>query len=278
MASGVQEGFALLHDKDLRTGLWVSYRLSSTDIDGASGRDRVNCFRKDPRLTSAETAILSDYDEPIYDRGHLANDADLKDNLIEQVNTYMLSNMSPQHCRFNRGVWLSLEHLGRIWAEEYGTIFLTSGAIFDFIMRDRRDRDDKAGRMGSRNNIARVAVPSDYYKIFLREDGNTVHSVDFFTQTRSHCKSQAYPIEKTLACQHTGCQFCPNSLGFRALRRRSRRTGYGFGKVQFIHDWSPVPSDDIQNSGNPNLWKACYLQVPGVSFRGDVWQMHKIYD
>lgn len=84
MASGVQEGFALLHDKDLRTGLWVSYRLSSTDIDGASGRDRVNCFRKDPRLTSAETAILSDYDEPIYDRGHLANDADLKDSLIEQ--------------------------------------------------------------------------------------------------------------------------------------------------------------------------------------------------
>ena len=58
------------------------------------------CFRQDPRLTSTETAILADYDEPIYDRGHLANDADLKDDLTEQINTYVLSNMSPQHCRF----------------------------------------------------------------------------------------------------------------------------------------------------------------------------------
>jgi len=175
----LQEGYALLHDMDLRTGLWVSYKLTSTDIAGAVGKKRVNCFRTDPRFTSANTAIKSDYDEPIYDQGHLANDADMKDDLIEQVNTYMMSNMSPQHCRFNRGVWLSLEHLGRIWAKKYDTIYITSGAIFDFNSRDRRDKDKSAGRMGSRNQKARVAIPSDYYKIFLRKEGDTWHSIAF---------------------------------------------------------------------------------------------------
>ena len=133
----VQGGYILRHDRDLRTGLWVSYKLTDKDIadaDDADGKkkDRVNCFRQDPRMKESETGVKSDYDEPIFDRGHLANDADIKDDLTEQINTYVLSNMSPQYCRFNRGVWLSLEKLGREWAEKYKTIYITSGAIFDF--------------------------------------------------------------------------------------------------------------------------------------------------
>ncbi len=131
-----QEGYLLLHDSDLRTGLWVSYKLTAADIAGAANKDRVNCIRRDPRLPSADTAFQSDYKEPIYDQRHMANDADMKDVLIEQINTYMMSNMSPQHCRFNRGIWLSLEHLGRAWAEEFGTVYITSGAIFDFFSGD----------------------------------------------------------------------------------------------------------------------------------------------
>ncbi len=173
----LQSGYTLLHDSDLRTGLWVSYQLTKADIDGA-GPDRVNCFRQDPRLPKAATAVLSDFDEPIFDRGHLANDADLKDDLIEQINTYVLSNMSAQHCRFNRGIWLSLEYLGRIWAKEHTSIYVTSGAVFDFNKRDARDKDKSAGRMGSRNQQARVAIPSHYYKIFLRKVDDKWHSWD----------------------------------------------------------------------------------------------------
>ena len=113
----VQGGYILRHDKDLRTGLWVSYKLTDKDIANAydadgKKKDRVNCFRPDPRMKESETAIKSDYDEPIFDQGHLANDADIKDDLTEQINTYILSNMSPQYCRFNRGIWLSLEETG----------------------------------------------------------------------------------------------------------------------------------------------------------------------
>ena len=175
----VQGGYVMTHDDDLRTSIWVTYRLTGTDIDNAAGKDRVNCFRKDPRFGRGQGASTTDYREPVYDQGHLANDADMKDDLIQQLNTYVMSNMSPQHCRFNRGIWLSLERLTRIWAKKYGEIYVTSGAIFD---RDRvpgRDPDAEAKRMRSNNGRMRVGVPSHFYKVIVRR-GNDKHQAIAF--------------------------------------------------------------------------------------------------
>ena len=180
-----QEGYVLLHDKDLRTTLWVAYRLTKADLDGAAGQARVNCFRRDPRFTTDESGTPADYDEPLFDQGHMTNDADLKDDVTEQVNTYIMSNMSPQYCRFNRGVWLSLESLGRKLAVQNETIFVVSGAIFDYNNRDERDRDRSVARMGSRNQKARVGIPSDYYKIFLRQEGDDWHSIAFLLENNN---------------------------------------------------------------------------------------------
>ena len=176
-----QNGYVMSHDKDLRTALWVSYRLTHEDISAAKGKDRVNCFRTDPRFDDADTAKKSDYDEPTYDQGHLANDADMKDDLLEQINTYVMSNMSPQHCRFNRGIWLSLEHLTRIWAssDRYRNLLVTSGAIFNRDMVDGRDTDDESLRMTSRNGKQRVAIPSHYFKTILRQDEDGWKSISF---------------------------------------------------------------------------------------------------
>lgn len=92
-----------------------------------------------------------------------------------------MSNMSPQHCRFNRGIWLSLEHLTRIWAnnDQYGAILVTSGAVFDRDDVTGRDTDDVALRMLSNNGKERVAVPSHYYKVILRQDEAGWKSIAF---------------------------------------------------------------------------------------------------
>ena len=175
----VQGGYVMAHDHDLRTSLWVTYRLTESDIDKAQGQKRVNCFRKDPRLERDEGASTTDYKEPIYDQGHLANDADLKDDFIQQLNSYIMSNMSPQHCRFNRGIWLSLEHLTRIWAKNYDEIFVTSGAIFDRDGIPGRDSDTDAKRMRSNNGKMRVGVPSHFYKVMIRKEGDNHHAIAF---------------------------------------------------------------------------------------------------
>lgn len=177
-----QAGYILKHDTDLRTTLWVSYKLTETDMDNAAGKDRVNCFRRDPRMTSNQTATPTDFKEPIYDQGHMANDADLKDALTEQINTYLMSNMSPQHCRFNRGIWLSLEHLTRKWAKQYKTLYVTSGAIFDRDGNAQRDADDKAQLMKSNNGKERVAVPSHYYKVIVRKKNDAWVGIAFLME------------------------------------------------------------------------------------------------
>ena len=67
--------------------------------------------------------MLVDYREPRYDRGYIVNNADLKDDLIEQLNSYVLSNVSPQECHFNRGIWLSLKVPIQQWARDYRRLY-----------------------------------------------------------------------------------------------------------------------------------------------------------
>ena len=96
-----QDGYLLSHDSDLRTALWVAYRLSGAEIEAGGGKERVDCFRKDPRMS--RSATITDYNEPRFDQGHMANVRDLTDVLQEKVNTYIMSNMSPQEDCFNTG-------------------------------------------------------------------------------------------------------------------------------------------------------------------------------
>jgi len=174
-----QGGYIMAHDSDLMTSIWVTYRLTSVDLDQSSGNIRVECPRADPRLKKGAGATTTDYDEPIYDQGHMANDADLKDNLLQQVNSYVMSNMSPQHGCFNRGIWLSMEHLTRRWAEAYSEVYVTSGAIFDRDGQPGRDDDDNALRMQSRNGKARVAVPSHFFKSIARVESGRLQTITF---------------------------------------------------------------------------------------------------
>ena len=143
---------------------------------------RLNCFRRDPRLEQSASSTPSDYIEPIFDRGHMSSAENAKDNLIEQLNTYVMSNMSPQHCRFNRGIWLSIEHLVRAWASlghNYSPLYITTGAIFDRDSNPGRDPDASAARMVSKSGKERVAVPSHYYKSIIRNTFTGWVSISF---------------------------------------------------------------------------------------------------
>ena len=186
----VNGGYVMLYDHDLRTSLWSAYHLTATDRAGAAGKDRVNCFRSDPRIEE-NAARLSDYKEPIYDQGHLTPDASLKDEFLEQINSYVLSNMSPQHCALNRGVWLSLEGLIRQWANTYQSIYIISGAIFDDDDDGIRDLDEETTKMLSNNGKSNVSVPSDYYKVGVRENSDSTYSSIAFLLANNNQKHGA---------------------------------------------------------------------------------------
>ena len=178
----VQAGYVTLHDGDLRTALWTAHRLTRADVIGGKSNERVECFRRDIRLPEQHAAIKEDYEEPIFERGHLAPDRDLRDVVTEQVNSYVLSNMAPQYGKFNRGIWGTIEDLARDWAKAYQILYVTSGALFDFNRRDNRDKDANAARMGSHHQTARVAIASHFYKVFLRKSEDRWCTIAFLLE------------------------------------------------------------------------------------------------
>lgn len=167
----VQTEYVINYDADLRVPTWVANRLREDDID--EPRERTECFRPDPRLMYADdAAFCADYEEPVYDRGHLVPNADMTRSEPAMINTYIFTNMTPQHDRFNRVIWQRLEGYVRDWTRTKGEIYVLTGAVFDRDGDGQRDADNAAEQMESNNGQMRVAVPSHFYKIILHERPN----------------------------------------------------------------------------------------------------------
>lgn len=172
----VQPNYIIWYDSDLRSPLWVAYHLKGSDV--RDGVPREESFRSDPRLKYWEKSDCADYKEPIFDQGHMVPSADMKRSREAMASTYLMSNMTAQHCQFNRGQWQVLEAVVRNWAERYGEIWVISGAIYDRYGEDERDPDQIAWRMSGERGV-RVAIPSHQYKIVMRKDETGLLGVAF---------------------------------------------------------------------------------------------------
>lgn len=151
-------------DDDLRVPLYVAYRLAKKNV--TTPRDRLNCFRPDPRLTTNAAAQWVDYDEPTFDQGHLAPNGDFTGTEAMMINTYLYSNMTPQQKVFNEHTWERLEALVRMWCNKRGDLFVITGAVFDKDGNGLRDADTDASRVPPLN---RVAIPTGFYKIIFNK-------------------------------------------------------------------------------------------------------------
>jgi DNA/RNA endonuclease G (NUC1) len=206
-----QKDYLIWYDGDLRVPLWVAYRLTKEDL--ATPRTRLECFRKDPRLADQAAGTCDDYDEPNFDRGHLAPNADFVRSESSMLNTYMFSNMTPQFGNFNRGVWEKLEADTRTWTKLAGTVFAISGAVFDKNRDGRRDADRDADRV---KPLKRVAIPTQFYKILVRlkPDGSPESLAILLTHAKT--KQDAAKKETTL------------TQGITTIRMIERITGIDF--------------------------------------------------
>lgn len=132
------------------------------DLDSV---ERMNNFRPDFRVPKRFRADLSDYTGSGYDRGHLVASADQRDELIQNSETFLLSNMSPQHPKLNRKKWKELESAVRALDAQPDVLetYVISGPIFDYMasihMIGEKDK----------NGIA-IPIPSHFYKCVLTED------------------------------------------------------------------------------------------------------------
>jgi endonuclease G, mitochondrial len=126
---------------------------------------RADNFRLDYRIPEAFRADLVDYESSGYDRGHLVASADQNEIAIQNSETFLLSNMSPQKPQFNRGIWKKLETAVRELdaKEDIYETYVICGPIFDF--------DTPVSRIGTNDgNGVSLPVPNSYFKSVLTEN------------------------------------------------------------------------------------------------------------
>jgi len=155
--------YVLCYDVDRKVAVWASYRFEAADVVDAQ---RVNAFRTDPRLPIDQNPSCDDYAGSGFDRGHTVPRSDMNRSLTAMVNTFFLTNMTPQRPNVNQGTWARLEDWVRAWAKLSGWVHVISGGVFDD--DDNQQPDDPADAQLSQGSSG-VGVPSHYYKVIIRE-------------------------------------------------------------------------------------------------------------
>ena len=128
--------------------------------------DRLNNFRADTRIPKRFRSGLNVYKGSGYDRGHLVASANQDIQEIQNSETFLLSNMSPQKPMFNRGMWKKLEDAIRVLnnKEDILETYVLTCPVFYF-----HEKIETIGNPNDRYGID-VPIPHAFVKSVLAED------------------------------------------------------------------------------------------------------------
>jgi endonuclease G len=147
--------YTLSYNEKYEQANWVCYTLTDSMVLNG-GEERSNQFKSDI-LVPTGSAKTSDYTKSGYDRGHLCPAADMGFNHKAMLESFMMSNVSPQKPDFNRGIWKGLETEVRRWAKKEHQIVVVTGPVFN----------DNKGTIGT----DKVLVPGYFFKIIYDATG-----------------------------------------------------------------------------------------------------------
>lgn len=151
--------YALGYSYYFRQAKWALEIINLEDMV-----ERSENFRPDYRIPEMFRADLEDYKGSKHDRGHLVASANRRSVELENSETFLLSNMSPQNPQFNQGIWKDLEGAVRKLAEKEKILetYVICGPLFYF------DQPVKFIGYGTKNEVA-VPVPNAFFKSILAE-------------------------------------------------------------------------------------------------------------
>lgn len=165
----------------------AKWALEIVDPDNP-GLDRINNFRSDFRVPEMFRADLVDYRGSGYDCGHLVASANQRETELQNSETFLLSNTSPQKDQFNRNIWLKLETEVRN-LDANPKIFETyviCGPIFYF------DRQVESIGIDDTNKVS-IPVPHAFFKTILAENNRgTLHMWSFVIPN----ENSSQPLDK----------------------------------------------------------------------------------
>ena len=147
--------FVVSYNEDHKLPNWVSYQLLASNLKKGIAHRRDKFFA-DPTLISMKVpyAKPTDFNGKIYDRGHLAPSEDFIWDQDANDETFVMSNMTPQKKKLNRGAWKSLETKVRNWACTEEEIKVISGPVLEKDLKKFKSK---------------VSIPQKFFKIVIDE-------------------------------------------------------------------------------------------------------------
>lgn len=176
---------------------WVMWQL---DGDHVMKRKEGMWSDYRPDMTLADTirATLEDYAGSGYDRGHMCPGGDCNWDSIGRDETFVLSNMCPQHPELNRGDWKEIENACRRWAQKYGTVYIVCGPMFF--------KSEKHKEIGPNH----IPVPEAFFKVVVCADSSTPRGIGFICRnTEGNRKKDFYVNSIRQVERITGYKFFP---------------------------------------------------------------------
>jgi len=143
-------GFTLSYNSTYKVANWVAYEFTAEETVPVVKRN--DHFIPDPLLSSG-SASNADYKGSGYDRGHLAPSADMCYSYQTMMESFYLSNITPQTPSFNRGIWAKLEGQVRQWAIDDKAVYVVTGTVLT----------KGLPTIG----FDRITVPAYFYKVIL---------------------------------------------------------------------------------------------------------------
>ncbi|MCD6596354.1 MAG: DNA/RNA non-specific endonuclease [Bacteroidales bacterium] len=181
--------------------------------------DRSDNFRPDYRVPEMFRADLVDYTGSGYDRGHLIASANQRETELQNSETFLLSNMSPQRPQFNRNIWRKLESEIRSLNAKSKILetYVICGPVFYF--------DKPVESIGTDDlNKVSIPIPNAYFKSVLTENNKgALHMWSFVLPNEESDQSlDTFLVKTTLVEKLAGIKLWEQLVGKKIEREKSR--------------------------------------------------------
>jgi len=181
---------------------------------------RADNFRPDYRIPERFRADLDVYEQSGYDRGHLVSSANQIETEIQNSETFLLSNMSPQAPDFNRAVWKTLEQAIRKLDSHTKILetYVITGPIFYF---------DQAVEMliAPDGKGVSLPIPHAFFKSVLTENHRGTLKMWSFIIPNEKAKEESlvhYQVATRKIEKYVGFYLWENLVGTKINKEKNR--------------------------------------------------------
>ena len=174
--SGPNRNYSYYYDYTYYASLWVAYPLSGSHKSGSAS---TSSWRYNPNIANNKQVKVNTnsygtmYGNDAYARGHQCPNADRKSDDDMNLQTYYVTNQTPQlQNNFNGSIWGSLETAERtLVSSASDTVYVVTGPAYRKV-NGSETINYLTGADGQSANPASLPIPNYYWKALLKVKRN----------------------------------------------------------------------------------------------------------